>query len=145
MVSSTIRTQFYITDIETELGETWFINEQPVFLQFFHCGYIPQFYPTKESEITAMKQEYVAVGEEWASFEALNQLGLPSKGRDEGRVLLDPNTTWVSLNLHIVLNPSNHLSSPWLKNSPLRHSNFEVCGKDAFTLQHSTTQQLPFD
>ncbi|PTD09459.1 hypothetical protein FCULG_00007432 [Fusarium culmorum] len=77
-----------------ELGETWFINEQPVFLQFFHCGYIPQFYPTKESEITAMKQEYVAVGEEWASFEALNQLGLPSKGRDEGRVLLDPNTTW---------------------------------------------------
>ncbi|KAM0300231.1 hypothetical protein ACHAPM_006542 [Fusarium culmorum] len=77
-----------------ELGETWFINEQPVFLQFFHCGYIPQFYPTKESEITAMKQEYVAVGEEWASFEALNQLGLPSKGRDEVRVLLDPNTTW---------------------------------------------------
>ncbi|KAF0636588.1 hypothetical protein FPSE5266_09890 [Fusarium pseudograminearum] len=43
-----------------ELGETWFINEQPVFLQFFHCGYIPQFYPTKESEITAMKQDYVA-------------------------------------------------------------------------------------
>ncbi|RGP74125.1 hypothetical protein FSPOR_1820 [Fusarium sporotrichioides] len=77
-----------------ELGETWFINEQPVFLQFFHCGYLPQFYSAKESDITAMKQEYVAVGEEWASFEALYQLGLTAKGREEGRVLLDPNTTW---------------------------------------------------
>ncbi|CAF3495021.1 unnamed protein product [Fusarium graminearum] len=84
----------YIRGSESELGETWFINEQPVFLQFFHCGYIPQFYPTKESDIKAMKQEYVAVGEEWASFEALNQLGLSNKGREEGRVLLDPNITW---------------------------------------------------
>ena len=73
------------------------MNEQPVFLQFFHCGYLPQFYPVKESDVKAMKQEYVAVGEEWASFEALNQLGLSVKGREEGRVLLDPNTTWVSL------------------------------------------------
>ncbi|XEU95918.1 hypothetical protein FSHL1_001203 [Fusarium sambucinum] len=77
-----------------DLGETWFINEQPVFLQFFHCAYLPQFYPAKESDITAMKQEYVAVGEEWASVEALNQLGLSTKGREEGRVLLDPSTTW---------------------------------------------------
>lgn len=43
-----------------------------------------------------MKQEYVAVGEEWASIEALSQLGLSTKGREEGRVLLDPSTTWVS-------------------------------------------------
>ncbi|KAH6979276.1 hypothetical protein EDB82DRAFT_568144 [Fusarium venenatum] len=77
-----------------DLGETWFINEQPVFLQFLHCAYLPQFSPAKESDITAMKQEYVAVGEEWASVEALNQLGLPAKGREEGRVLLDPSTTW---------------------------------------------------
>ncbi|KAF4951553.1 hypothetical protein FSARC_12884 [Fusarium sarcochroum] len=77
-----------------ELGETWFINEQPVFLQFFHCGYRPQFYPASETDHTAMKQEYVAVGEEWASFEALNHLGLSTKSREEGRVLLDPSTTW---------------------------------------------------
>lgn len=108
-MSLPIRTQFYIADIESELGETWFINEQPVFLQFFHCGYIPQFYPTKESDIKAMKQEYVAVGEEWAGFEALNQLGLSNKGREEGRVLLDPNITWVSSSLYVVLNPSDHL------------------------------------
>ncbi|OBS19055.1 hypothetical protein FPOA_10779 [Fusarium poae] len=77
-----------------DLGETWFINEQPVFLQFFHCAYLPQFYPAKEFDLTAMKEEYVAVGEEWASVEALNQLGLSVKGREEGRVLLDPSTTW---------------------------------------------------
>ncbi|KAF4443144.1 hypothetical protein F53441_11543 [Fusarium austroafricanum] len=77
-----------------DLGETWFINEQPVFLQFLHCAYAPQFYPTKEADDRAMKEEYVAIGEEWASFEALNQLGLSIKSREEGRVLLDPSTTW---------------------------------------------------
>ncbi|KAF5001169.1 hypothetical protein FGRMN_1193 [Fusarium graminum] len=77
-----------------DLGETWFINEQPVFLQFLHCGYLPQFYPAKDSNDVAMKQEYLAIGEEWASFEALNMLGLSVKKREEGRVLLDPNTTW---------------------------------------------------
>ncbi|CAG7559366.1 unnamed protein product [Fusarium equiseti] len=76
------------------LGETWFMNEQPVFLQFFHCGYLPQFYPAKETDVTAMEKEYVSVGKEWASFEALSQLGLSVKGREEGRVLLDPSTTW---------------------------------------------------
>ncbi|KAF4434946.1 hypothetical protein FACUT_7606 [Fusarium acutatum] len=77
-----------------DLGETWFINEQPVFLQFLHSGYLPQFYPAKETDERAMKQEYVAIGEEWASFEALQQLGLGVKRREEGRVLLDPSTTW---------------------------------------------------
>ncbi|KAH7192927.1 uncharacterized protein B0J16DRAFT_411571 [Fusarium flagelliforme] len=76
------------------LGETWFMNEQPVFLQFFHCGYLPQFYPAKETDAAAMEKEYVSVGDEWASFEALSQLGLSVKGREEGRVLLDPSTTW---------------------------------------------------
>ncbi|KAF5722978.1 hypothetical protein FMUND_2335 [Fusarium mundagurra] len=79
-----------------DLGETWFINEQPVFLQFLHSGYLAQFYPAKETDERAMKQEYVAIGEEWASFEALQQLGLGVKKREEGRVLLDPSTTWVS-------------------------------------------------
>ncbi|KAF5694166.1 hypothetical protein FDENT_1471 [Fusarium denticulatum] len=59
-----------------DLGETWFINEQPVFLQFLHSGYLPQFYPAKEADERAMKEEYVAIGEEWASFEALQQLGM---------------------------------------------------------------------
>ncbi|KAF4950298.1 hypothetical protein FGADI_8281 [Fusarium gaditjirri] len=77
-----------------DLGETWFINEQPVFLQFLHSGYLPQFYPAKETDERAMKEEYVAVGEEWASFEALQQLGLVVKRRDEGRFMLDPSTTW---------------------------------------------------
>ncbi|CVL01512.1 uncharacterized protein FPRN_11520 [Fusarium proliferatum] len=77
-----------------DLGETWFINEQPVFLQFLHSGYLPQLYPAKETDERAMKEEYVAIGEEWASFEALQQLGLVVKGRDEGRVLLDPSSTW---------------------------------------------------
>ncbi|CVK97529.1 uncharacterized protein FMAN_11568 [Fusarium mangiferae] len=77
-----------------DLGETWFINEQPVFLQFLHSGYLPQFYPAKETDERAMKEEYVAIGEEWASFEALQQLGLVVKGREEGRVLLDPSSTW---------------------------------------------------
>ncbi|KAM0355143.1 hypothetical protein ACHAPU_001004 [Fusarium lateritium] len=77
-----------------DLGETWFINEQPVFLQFLHCGYLPHFYPAKDSDDVAMKQEYLAIGEEWASLEALNMLGLSVKKREEGRVLLDPNTTW---------------------------------------------------
>lgn len=81
---------------ELDLGETWFINEQPVFLQFLHSGYLPQLYPAKETDERAMKEEYVAIGEEWASFEALQQLGLVVKGRDEGRVLLDPSSTWVS-------------------------------------------------
>lgn len=67
-----------------------------MFLQFLHCGYLPQFYPAKEDDETAMQQEYVAIGEEWASFEALNLLGLPVKSRKEGRVFLDPSTNWVS-------------------------------------------------
>ncbi|KAF4470436.1 hypothetical protein FALBO_2666 [Fusarium albosuccineum] len=78
----------------SDLGETWFINDQPVFLQFYHCGYLPQFYPAKENDEMARKKEYVAVGEEWASFEAMGQLGLSIKGRDDGRVLLDPSVTW---------------------------------------------------
>ncbi|VZH87709.1 unnamed protein product [Fusarium fujikuroi] len=77
-----------------DLGETWFINEQPVFLQFLHSGYLPQLYPAKETDERAMKEEYVAIEEEWASFEALQQLGLVVKGRDEGRVFLDPSSTW---------------------------------------------------
>ncbi|KAF4343536.1 hypothetical protein FBEOM_2562 [Fusarium beomiforme] len=77
-----------------DLGETWFINEKPVFLQFLHSGYLPQFYPAKEADERAMKEEYVAIGEEWASLEALQQLGLAIKRREEGRVLLDPSTTW---------------------------------------------------
>lgn len=67
-----------------------------MFLQFLHCGYLPQFYPAKEDDDTAMQQEYVAIGEEWASFEALNLLGLSVNSRKEGRVFLDPSTTWVS-------------------------------------------------
>jgi adenosyl cobinamide kinase/adenosyl cobinamide phosphate guanylyltransferase len=47
-----------------------------------------------------MRVEYVAIGEEWASFDALQQLGLVVKRREEGRVLLDPSTTWVSYILH---------------------------------------------
>ncbi|SPJ79434.1 uncharacterized protein FTOL_07825 [Fusarium torulosum] len=77
-----------------DLGETWFINERPVFLQFLHCGYLPQFYPAKEDDDKAMQQEYVAIGEEWASSEALNLLGLSVKSRKEGRVFLDPSTNW---------------------------------------------------
>ncbi|KAF4997535.1 hypothetical protein FDECE_12065 [Fusarium decemcellulare] len=77
-----------------DLGETWFINDQPVFLQFYHCGYLPQFYPAKENDEMAREKDYVAVGEEWASFEAMSQLGLSIKGRDDGRVLLDPSVTW---------------------------------------------------
>ncbi|KAM0479081.1 hypothetical protein ACHAP7_005682 [Fusarium lateritium] len=77
-----------------DLGETWFINEKPVFLQFLHCGYLPQFYPAKEDDESAMQKEYVAIGEEWASIEALNLLGLSVKNREEGRVFLDPSTTW---------------------------------------------------
>jgi hypothetical protein len=80
----------------SDLGETWFINERPVFLQFLHCGYLPQFYPAKEDDDAAIQQEYVAIGEEWASFEALNFLGLSVKSREEGRVFLDPSTNWVS-------------------------------------------------
>lgn len=72
------------------------MNEQPVFLQFYHCGYLPQFYPARQSDEKAQKEEYVAIGEEWASLEALSQLGLSVKGQQEGRVLLDPTTTWVS-------------------------------------------------
>ncbi|KAF5666495.1 hypothetical protein FCIRC_10209 [Fusarium circinatum] len=33
-----------------DVGETWFINEQPVFLQLLHSGYLPQFYPAKEAD-----------------------------------------------------------------------------------------------
>ncbi|KAG7434154.1 hypothetical protein Forpi1262_v004877 [Fusarium oxysporum f. sp. raphani] len=77
-----------------DFGETWFINEQPAFLQFLHFRYLPQFYPVKETDERAMKEEYVAIGEEWASFEALQQLGLIVKRREDGRVLLDPSTTW---------------------------------------------------
>jgi hypothetical protein len=80
----------------SDLGETWFINERPVFLQFLHCGYLPQFYPAKEDDNAAMQEEYVAIGEEWASFEALKLLGLSVKSRKEGRVFLDPSTSWVS-------------------------------------------------
>ncbi|EXA43298.1 hypothetical protein FOVG_08305 [Fusarium oxysporum f. sp. pisi HDV247] len=79
---------------ESDFGETWFINEQPAFLQFLHSRYLPQFYPVKETDERAMKEEYVAIGEEWASFEALQQLGLIVKRREDGRVLLDPSTTW---------------------------------------------------
>ncbi|KAF9773533.1 hypothetical protein IL306_008640 [Fusarium sp. DS 682] len=88
-----IRGNGAIADV-SDFGETWFINEQPVFLQFLHSGYLPQFYPAKETDNRAMKEEYVAIGEEWASFEALQQLGLSIKRREEGRVLLDPSTTW---------------------------------------------------
>ncbi|KAM0415931.1 hypothetical protein ACHAPT_013084 [Fusarium lateritium] len=80
-----------------DLGETWFMNEQPVFLQFYHCGYLPQFYPARETDEKAQKEEYVAIGEEWASLEAMSQLGLSSKGQQDGRVLLDPTTTWSML------------------------------------------------
>ncbi|KAI8720052.1 hypothetical protein NCS52_00449600 [Fusarium sp. LHS14.1] len=80
-----------------ELGETWFMNEQPVFLQFYHCGYLPQFYPARQTDEKAQKEEYVAIGEEWASLEALSQLGISAKGQQEGRILLDPTTTWSML------------------------------------------------
>ncbi|KAM5376363.1 hypothetical protein ACJZ2D_005585 [Fusarium nematophilum] len=76
-----------------DLGETWFINEEPVFLQFYHCGYLPQFYAARDTDATT-KREYVAVGEEWASAEAMSQLGLAMKGREDGRVLLEPSVTW---------------------------------------------------
>ncbi|KAH7253802.1 uncharacterized protein BKA55DRAFT_593457 [Fusarium redolens] len=49
----------------------------------------------KEADERAMKEEYVAIGEEWASFEALQQLGLVVKRREEDRVLLDPIITWL--------------------------------------------------
>ncbi|KAM0245938.1 hypothetical protein ACHAP5_005089 [Fusarium lateritium] len=52
----------------------------------------------KEDDDSAMQQEYVAIGEEWASFEALNLLGLSVKNREEGRVFLDPSTTWSMIN-----------------------------------------------
>ncbi|KAL7765673.1 hypothetical protein ACKLNR_003589 [Fusarium oxysporum f. sp. zingiberi] len=98
-----------------DLGETWFINEQPIFLQFLHFGYLPQFYPAKETDERAMKEEYVAIGEEWASFEALQQLGLIVKRREEGRVLLEPSTTWASNQLHKDLDFIADLSKSMIK------------------------------
>ncbi|KAF5265737.1 hypothetical protein FOXYS1_3440 [Fusarium oxysporum] len=100
---------------ESDLGETWFINEQPIFLQFLHSGYLPQFYPEKETDERAMKEEYVAIGEEWASFEALQQLGLIVKRREEGRVLLEPSTTWASNQLHKDLDFIANLSKSMIK------------------------------
>ncbi|KAF5599694.1 hypothetical protein FPANT_3146 [Fusarium pseudoanthophilum] len=50
----------------------------------------------KETDERAMNEGYVAIGEEWASFEALQQLGMAVRRREEGRVLMDPSTTWAS-------------------------------------------------
>ncbi len=80
----------------TDLGETWFVNGEPVFLLFYHSSYQPQFFPAQEDDEMARSREYVAVSEEWVSNEAIDQLGLSVRGKRDGRVHLEPTTTWVS-------------------------------------------------
>ncbi|OIW25736.1 hypothetical protein CONLIGDRAFT_708502 [Coniochaeta ligniaria NRRL 30616] len=80
-----------------DLGETWFMNGEPVFLLFYHSSYQPQFFPAREDDRLSRNQEYLSVGEEWISDEAMEQFGISVKDRKNGRVYLDATVTWSTL------------------------------------------------
>jgi hypothetical protein len=71
------------------------VEERPVFIQFNHSTYQPQFYPSHEGDERARSRKYLAVGEEWISEHALDQLGLVAKAKKDGRVFLEATVTWV--------------------------------------------------
>lgn len=85
------------TVIDADLGETWFVGPEPVFLCYYHRSYKPQFAPAVEDDEPSVKREFVAFSEEWASPDALGQLGLRVIARRDGRVILEPTVTWVCI------------------------------------------------
>lgn len=88
-------------DSVPDLGETWFFDDKPVFVLFYHAAYRPQFFPAKAigGDEDAGRREYVAVGEEWVRQEALDQLGIVPRERRDGRLILEPGITHVSADL----------------------------------------------
>lgn len=65
---------------------------------FYHSGYYPQYYPAQHEDDprSADNHEYLAVGRDWASEEAMEQLGVVPKDTKDGRVYLSATTTYVS-------------------------------------------------
>ena len=68
------------------------------FILLYHHSYMPQYHPAEEDDEKAAQVQYLAIGEEWASGEALSQLGVAVRDRRDGKVILSPTITWVSLN-----------------------------------------------
>lgn len=81
-------------------------------MQFFHCSYQPQYISLKDGNETTQGDDYLALGEEWASTEALSQLGIVAKEKEGGRVLLDPTVSWVSGKLPSVTGQQTNVMVP---------------------------------
>jgi hypothetical protein len=85
----------------TERGETWFLGDSPIMINFFTMQYVPQIglipgRATKPDSAEVRDEGFVGVGAEWVENEALQLLGLQPKGEVDGRYMFDVNLTNVS-------------------------------------------------
>lgn len=62
---------------------------------FYHSSYQPQFYPIPDDNKLVFDREYVAIGEQWISDEALQQLGIVPRRRENGKMIFDPSISTV--------------------------------------------------
>ncbi|TDZ40276.1 hypothetical protein C8035_v003629 [Colletotrichum spinosum] len=81
----------------SELGQTWFLGSNPVHVVFFHCSYQPQFFPAQADDESAARTQYLAIDQGLLDSEVMVRCGLESAGFLEGRLLLPPSTTLVSV------------------------------------------------
>jgi hypothetical protein len=69
--------------------------ENPVFVLFYHSSYQPQFYPAANGDNSSRNGEYVAIGEEWISDEAMANLDIVAHTKRDGKVFLEPTVSYV--------------------------------------------------
>ncbi|KAH6646386.1 hypothetical protein BKA67DRAFT_101014 [Truncatella angustata] len=79
----------------SDVGETWFLGERPVFILFYHSSYQPQFFPLSKDDKIAFDRECVTIGEQWITDEALKQHGIVPRGKENGKLILDPDISTV--------------------------------------------------
>jgi hypothetical protein len=82
-------------------GQTWFLGKTPILVDFFQKDYMPQVGQLEDQTGTPVylgdpEDEYAAVGMGLVERDAIDELGLPYKGRVDGQFRFEVQLTYVS-------------------------------------------------
>jgi hypothetical protein len=81
-------------------GKTWFLGQIPILVDFFQRDYMPQLGKSGDQtgspvHLGDLEDEYAAVGMGLVERDAIDELGLPYKGRMDGQFRFSVQLTYV--------------------------------------------------
>jgi hypothetical protein len=80
----------------TDLGQTWYFGVKPVLIRFYTPNYTPQFLPAKSVVRNEEVSEWIEIGKDWVTRDALDFCNISAEKPKSSKYKLSSELTTVS-------------------------------------------------